>query len=135
MSAGSIIKASENWNIKRRGKWKIHSFRMPPASPFMPIGLQVHNSSTGSSMIKKAVQAVKAYGGNCLEAPVYWCCVEPEQDRYDMELVKGIVDEARSAGLHLILLWFGTSKNGHPNYVPGIYQAAAADLQAGSGAG
>lgn len=93
-------------------------FQDAAGKPFMPIGLQVHNSSTGSSMIKKAVQAVKAYGGNCLEAPVYWCCVEPEQDRYDMELVKGIVDEARSAGLHLILLWFGTSKNGHPNYVP-----------------
>lgn len=93
-------------------------FQDAAGKPFMPIGLQVHNSSTGSSMIKKAVQAVKAYGGNCLEAPVYWCCVEPEQDRYDLELVKGIVDEARSAGLHLILLWFGTSKNGHPNYVP-----------------
>lgn len=93
-------------------------FQDAAGKPFMPIGLQVHNSSTGSNMIKKAIQAVKAYGGNCLEAPVYWCCVEPEQDRYDMELVKGIVDEARSAGLHLILLWFGTSKNGHPNYVP-----------------
>lgn len=85
-------------------------FQDAAGKPFMPIGLQVHNSSTGSNMIKKAIQAVKAYGGNCLEAPVYWCCVEPEQDRYDMELVKGIVDEARSAGLHLILLWFGTSK-------------------------
>ena len=93
-------------------------FQDAAGKPFMPIGLQVHNSSTGSSMIKKAVQAVKAYGGNCLEAPVYWCCVEPEQDRYDMELVKGIVDEARSAGLHLILLWFGTTSLLHERRIP-----------------
>lgn len=38
-------------------------FQDAAGKPFMPIGLQVHNSSTGSSMIKKAVQAVKAYGG------------------------------------------------------------------------
>ena len=44
-------------------------FQDAAGKPFMPIGLQVHNSSTGSNMIKKAIQAVKAYGGNCLEAP------------------------------------------------------------------
>ena len=32
-------------------------FQDAAGKPFMPIGLQVHNSSTGSSMIKKAVQA------------------------------------------------------------------------------
>lgn len=85
---------------------------------FMPVGLQAHNSSTGSMMIQKAVKAVKAYGGNCLEAPVYWYRIEPRMDYYDMELVKGLIDEVRNAGLRLILLWFGTSKNGHPNYVP-----------------
>ena len=52
--------------------------------PFMPVGLQAHNSSTGTGLIKKALRAVAAFGGNCLEAPVYWYCVEPEMDRYDM---------------------------------------------------
>lgn len=86
--------------------------------PFMPVGLQAHNSSTGTPLIGKAIQAVKAYGGNCLEAPVYWYAVEPEKDRYDMELVRGLIDEARGASLALIILWFGMSKNGHPNYAP-----------------
>mgnify|MGYP000565090227 CR=1 FL=1 len=35
-----------------------------------------------------------------------------------MELVKELVDETRAEGLKLIILWFGMSKNGHPNYVP-----------------
>ena len=93
-------------------------FKDVSGKPFMPVGLQAHNSSTGTGLIKKALRAMAAFGGNCLEAPVYWYCVEPEMDRYDMDLVKGIIDETRTAGLHLILLWFGTSKNGHPNYVP-----------------
>lgn len=87
--------------------------------PFMPVGIQAHNSSTGTHLIEKAIQVVKAYGGNCLEAPVYWYRLEPEEGQYDMSLVKGVIDETRAAGLKLIILWFGTSKNGHPNYVPG----------------
>ena len=61
---------------------------------------------------------MKLYGGNCLETPVYWYRIEPEMDCYDFSMVKDVIEEAREAGLHLILLWFGTSKNGHPNYVP-----------------
>ena len=87
-------------------------------NPFMPVGVQAHNSSTGTPLIQKAIQVVKKYGGNCLEAPVYWYRLEPEKDQYDMALVKGLIDEVRRAGLKLIILWFGTSKNGHPNYVP-----------------
>lgn len=87
-------------------------------APFLVVGVQAHNSSTGTPLIQKAVQVVKAYGGNCLEAPVYWYRLEPEKDIYDMSHVKGLIDEARAAKLKLILLWFGTSKNGHPNYVP-----------------
>lgn len=87
-------------------------------NPFMVIGVQAHNSSTGTPLIQKAIQVVREYGGNCLEAPVYWYRLEPEMDHYDMSLVKGLIDEVRAAGLKLIILWFGTSKNGHPNYVP-----------------
>ena len=84
----------------------------------MPLGLQAHNSSTGTDMICTAIEAVRAYGGNCLETPVYWYRIEPQKDQYCMELVKTTIDQARAAGLKLILLWFGASKNGHPNYVP-----------------
>ena len=86
--------------------------------PFLPVGLQAHNSSSGTPLIRRAIEAIRLYGGNCLEAPVYWYRIEPQMDRYEMDLVKELVDEAREAGLHLILLWFGMSKNGHPNYAP-----------------
>lgn len=93
-------------------------FKDENGNDFMPIGLQAHNSSTGTDMIHKAIRAVKAFGGNTLETPLYWYQIEPEQDCYCMDSVKTIIDQTREAGLKLVLLWFGTSKNGHPNYVP-----------------
>ncbi len=85
---------------------------------FYPVGLQAHNSSTGTPWIKEAITATKLVEGNTMEAPVYWYQLEPQEDVYDSFHVKLLIDEARRAGLHLILLWFATSKNGHPNYVP-----------------
>lgn len=87
-------------------------------NPMLLLGLQCMNSSTGSSLIHRAIHAVKLYGGNVLEAPIYWNVIEPEMDRYDMTLLKNLIDQVRAADLHLIILWFATSKNGHPNYAP-----------------
>lgn len=86
--------------------------------PILLLGLQTMNSSTGTHLVDKAIHAVKRYGGNVLEAPIYWNLIEPRRDEYHMELVKGLIDKVREAGLHLIILWFATSKNGHPNYAP-----------------
>lgn len=86
--------------------------------PMFLLGLQSHNSSTGTDMIKKTIKAISLYGGNLLEAPIYWNQIEPRQDQYDFTLLKNLIDETREAGLKLIILWFATSKNGHPNYVP-----------------
>lgn len=86
--------------------------------PLLLLGLQAHNSSTGTDMIKKSIKAISLYGGNVLEAPIYWNLIEPEKDVYDMTMLKDLIDETRNAGLKLIILWFATSKNGHPNYAP-----------------
>lgn len=86
--------------------------------PVFLTGLQCHNSSSGTEMIERTIAAIKLYGGNVLEAPIYWCEVEAVQDSYDMSLVKALVDQAREAGLYLIPLWFGASKNGLMTYAP-----------------
>ena len=46
-------------------------FRKADGTPLLPLGLQAHNSSTGDPrMLDLEIAAVKAYGGNLLEAPV-----------------------------------------------------------------
>lgn len=93
-------------------------FQDEKGHPMFLLGLQAHNSSTGTNLIKKTIHAIKQYGGNLLEAPIYWNLIEAVKDNYDMKLVKNLIDETREAGLKLIILWFATSKNGHPNYAP-----------------
>lgn len=87
-------------------------------NPHLLVGLQSHNSSTGTDMIARSVQAIRHCGGNLLEAPIYWNQIEPEEGVYDLSLLKDLIDQCRAANLFLIPLWFATSKNGHPNYCP-----------------
>jgi len=51
-------------------------------------------------------------------APVYWEQLEPQQGHFDFTNVDQIVEGARAHNLHVILLWFGTWKNGNMHYVP-----------------
>ncbi len=94
-------------------------FRNAQGEPVLLLGLQSGNSSSQShEHIMACIRAVKQYGGNVLEVPVYWNFVEPEMDAYCMDMVQNLLDWVRPSGLYLILLWFGANKNGHPNYAP-----------------
>lgn len=87
--------------------------------PILPLGLQTHNSSTGiPEMLEREIKAVKHYGGNLLEAPVYWFRIEAEEGVFDFADVDDLVRRCRENDLYLIILWFGMNKNGHPNYAP-----------------
>ena len=55
---------------------------------------------------------------NTVEAPVYWEQMEPREGQFDFGNVDAIVKGAREHNLHVVLLWFGTWKNGNMHYVP-----------------
>jgi hypothetical protein len=86
---------------------------------FFPLGGQAHNSSAYSAEeIAPAIRGVLALGGNTLEAPVYWEQLEPEEGRFDYAAADAMLAACREAGLALVVLWFGTWKNGEMRYVP-----------------
>lgn len=95
-------------------------FRNRDGRAVLPLGLETHNSSTGDPyMLEREIAAVKAFGGNLLEAPVYWCQLEETEGRFDFSNVDDLIARCRENGLYLIILWFGMNKNGHPTYAPG----------------
>ncbi|KAL9107592.1 MAG: hypothetical protein Q9227_007495 [Pyrenula ochraceoflavens] len=49
---------------------------------------------------------------------VTWEQIEPKENIFDFTELDQIILDARSFGLRLVLLWFGTWKNGLSNYVP-----------------
>jgi beta-galactosidase GanA len=58
-------------------------------------------------------------GLNTVLVPVCWELIEPEEGRFDFELLRGTLREARRHHLRLVLLWFGSWKNSMSSYVPG----------------
>ena len=55
---------------------------------------------------------------NTLEVPIYWEQFEPKPDEFDYSAVDLLLAQARREHAHLVLLWFGTWKNGNMHYVP-----------------
>ncbi len=55
---------------------------------------------------------------NTLIVPVYWETLEPEEGKFNFELVDSLLEQAARCGKKLILLWFGLWKNAESAYVP-----------------
>ena len=87
--------------------------------PFFPSGGQVHNSSAYTAgELETGWRALEEIRANTAEIPVYWELIEPEEGRFDFSPVGEIIESAREHNLKLILLWFGTWKNGTMKYTP-----------------
>jgi hypothetical protein len=86
--------------------------------PFLILGGQIHNSSAWPSELPQVWKSLEALHANTIEAPVYWEQFEPREGQFDYANVDSLVEGARAHHLHMVLLWFGTWKNGNMHYVP-----------------
>ena len=86
--------------------------------PFLVLGAEVNNSSGWPEVLPKVWPAIEYMHANTVEIPVYWEQFEPKQGAYDYSAVDTLLAQARQHQLHLILLWFGTWKNGNQHYMP-----------------
>ena len=91
--------------------------------PFLVLGGQIHNSSAWPSELPQVWEAMAALHANTIEAPVYWEQFEAQPGKFDFTNVDAIVDGAREHNLRVVLLWFGTWKNGNNHYVPAWVKA------------
>ena len=94
-----------------------HAFIVDGA-PFLMLGGQCGNSSAWPSELPGVWSAVERMHANTLEAPVYWEQFEPEPGRFDPSIVDLMLQQARERHVRLVLLWFGTWKNGSSHYIP-----------------
>ena len=87
--------------------------------PFFSIGGQTNNSTSGDEgRLEHAMKTVHGIGMNTIATPATWELLEQREGVYDFTQVDRMVDMARKYGLRLIILWFGTWKNGNSHYVP-----------------
>ena len=87
-------------------------------APFLMLGAQSNNSSDWPATLPKVWPAIEYLHANTLETPIYWEQFEPKQGQFDYSQVDTILAQAREHHVHLVLLWFGTWKNGSQHYMP-----------------
>ena len=102
-------------HIEKRGE----NFAMiVDGNPFLVLGAQINNSSSWPGTLPDVWPALSDLHVNTVEAPVYWEQMEPQPGKFDFANVDLLVNGAREHHLRLVLLWFGTWKNGQNHYVP-----------------
>jgi len=87
-------------------------------TPFLVLGAQINNSSSWKASMPQVWPALHAMHANTVEAPVYWEQMEPERGTFDFSTIDMLVKQSREQHIRLVLLWFGTWKNGNMHYVP-----------------
>jgi len=100
--------------VKKDGRFAL----FVDGAPYLILGAQVHNSSTWPNMLPKVWPAMEYVSVNTVEMPIYWEQFEPRQGQYDYTTIDTVLEQARQYHLRLVLLWFGTWKNGSQHYMP-----------------
>ncbi|HWB83017.1 MAG TPA: DUF5597 domain-containing protein [Bryobacteraceae bacterium] len=87
--------------------------------PFLALAGELHNSSASSMAYMQPIwpKLVKM-NLNTVLATVSWDSIEPQEGKFDFSLVDGLLQDASAHHLHLVLLWFGSWKNGISSYDP-----------------
>ena len=87
--------------------------------PFLALSGELSNSTATSVEYMKAVwPRLVAAKLNTVLAGVSWNQIEPQEGKFDFNILDGVIQGARSNNLHLVLLWFGSWKNSLSSYVP-----------------
>jgi beta-galactosidase GanA len=87
--------------------------------PFVALGGELGNSNASHVAVARPLFAkLAAMKLNTVLVPVSWELVEPAEGKYSFGLVGDLIREARKQKLRVVLLWFGSWKNGMSSYVP-----------------
>lgn len=81
--------------------------------PFLMRAGELQNSSMSSAtFMSKVWPNLRRMGLNTILGSVSWEQIEPVEGSFDWEELDRIIRDAQSNQLRLVLLWFGSFKNG-----------------------
>jgi hypothetical protein len=87
--------------------------------PFLMLAGELGNNTPTSLDYMKPVWATLIETKlNTALAAVSWAFIEPQEGKFDFTTLDGVIQGARANNLRLVLLWFGSWKNGESTYAP-----------------
>ena len=111
-------------NLPRLERIGSHTRLIVEEKPFLCIGGELHNSSASDRNYMSPIwDKLETAGINSVIAPVSWEQVEPVEGQLDFSIVDGLVEDARSTGVRLVMIWFGAFKNASSTYAPSWVRA------------
>jgi hypothetical protein len=87
--------------------------------PFIILGGELGNSSASTLQSMQPIwEKLKAMHLNTVLIPVYWELLEPQEGKFDFQLLQDLISEARKNDLKIVFLWFGSWKNSMSSHGP-----------------
>jgi hypothetical protein len=87
--------------------------------PFLLRAGELGNNTPSSFEYMKSVWPTLIKTGlNTALAAVSWANIEPREGKFEFSVLDGVIQGARANNLRLVLLWFGSWKNGESTYAP-----------------
>ena len=87
--------------------------------PFLIRGGELGNSSaTSMESMEPIWSKLTDMNLNTVLTPIYWELIEPQEGKFDFQLVDDLILRARKENLRLVFLWFGSWKNSMSSHAP-----------------
>jgi hypothetical protein len=87
--------------------------------PFLAMAGELgNNTATSLEYMKHVWPKLVDTHLNSVLAAVSWAQIEQQEGKFDFSILDGVIQGAREHNLHLVLLWFGSWKNGESTYAP-----------------
>ena len=87
--------------------------------PFLALaGELTNNAATSLPMMEPIWPKLVAANLNTALVGVSWAQFEPEEGKFNYTQIDGVITKARVNNMHLVILWFGSWKNGTSSFAP-----------------
>lgn len=87
--------------------------------PLLMIAGELHNSTSSTpEYFNEALKYAKSMNINTVIASIAWEQFEPQENKFDFTLLDHIIKTTHENNLKLVIIWFGSWKNGESSYMP-----------------